>query len=152
MLRVATASDIPDIQRIRRAVRENRLVSTVIHDRDVQEAIERKGRGWVVESDGEVVAFAIVNVHTGNIWALFVHPAHEREGFGRQLHDVMVDWSWSQGLDRLWLTTEPHTRAQRFYEAAGWHRAGATDSGELRYERERPEARARKPRAESREP
>jgi hypothetical protein len=35
----------------------------------------------------------------------------------------------------LWLTTEPNTRAQGFYEAAGWRRIGLTQSGELSYER-----------------
>ena len=55
-------------------------------------------------------------------------------GYGRQLHDTMVDWLWAAGLDRLWLTTEPGTRAQLFYEAAGWQLSGTTDHGELQYE------------------
>lgn len=88
MLRQAVASDIPGIQHVRHSVRENRLVSTVITDDDVRRAIEDTGRGWVIESRAEVVAFAVGNVQTGNIWALFVHPDHERRGFGRRLHDV----------------------------------------------------------------
>ena len=112
MLRVATVSDIPEIQRIRHSVRENRLVTTVIRDADVREAIENRGRGWVVELGGRLVGFSIGDAKTGNIWALFVHPDHEGRGFGRQLHDAMLVWLWSQGLDRLWLTTEPQTRAQ----------------------------------------
>ena len=134
MLRVARAADIPAIQRVRASVKENRLVSTIITDEDVRTAIEETGRGWIVEQDGEVVAFAIGNASTGNIWALFVHPEHEGRGYGRQLHDTMVDWLWAAGLERLWLTTEPGTRAQRFYEAAGWRLSGPTDRGELRYE------------------
>jgi GNAT superfamily N-acetyltransferase len=137
MLRQAVAADIPGIQRVRGSVRENRLVSTVIADEDVRRAIEDTGRGWVVESQGDVVAFAVGDVTSGNIWALFVHPDHERRGFGRRLHDVMVDWLWSRGLDSLWLTTEPGTRAQTFYEAAGWRLVGPTHRGELRYEMQR---------------
>jgi GNAT superfamily N-acetyltransferase len=133
-LRRAVASDILDIQRVRRSVRENRLVSTVVRDDEVRDAIERTGRGWVVESDGDVVAFAIANATNGNIWALFVHPDHERRGHGRLLHDTAVDWLRSRGLRRLWLTTEPGTRAQRFYECAGWQLTGPADHGELRYE------------------
>ena len=133
-LRAATAADIPGMQRVRMSVLENRLVSRVITDSDVREAIERSGRGWVVESQGEIVGFAIGNAESGNVWALFVHPSHERRGHGRRLHDALLNWLWSRGLDRLWLTTEPHTRAQRFYEAAGWRRKGTTESGELRYE------------------
>jgi len=78
VLRQATSSDIPGIQRVRASLRENRLVSMVIVDEDVREAIELDGRGWVVEQDAEIVAFAIGNAKTGNLWALFVHPDHER--------------------------------------------------------------------------
>jgi GNAT superfamily N-acetyltransferase len=131
------ASDIPAIQRIRASVKENRLVSRTISDEDVRIAIEETGRGWVVEEDGDVAAFAIGNRITGNIWALFVRPQSERRGYGRQLHDGMVRWLFAAGLDRLWLTTEPGTRAQRFYEAAGWQLVGTTGDGERRYELQR---------------
>lgn len=134
MIRQAVAADVPAIQRVRHSVRENRLVSTVISDEWVREAIEDTGRGWVAEVDGQVVGFSIGNARDGNIWALFVHPDHERRGHGRRLHDVMVTWLWAQGLDHLWLTTEPGTRAQGFYEAAGWQCVGTTDRGELRFE------------------
>jgi putative hydrolase of HD superfamily len=141
-LRQAVASDIPGIQLVRRLVRENRLVSLAISDEQVRAAIEDTGRGWVVESGGEVVAFAIGNAGDGNIWALFVHPDHEGRGHGRRMHDAMVEWLWSRGLERLWLTTAPGTRAQSFYEAAGWERVPHADAKELRYElgRARPEA------------
>lgn len=134
MLRQAVGSDIVGIQRVRHSVRENRLVSTAISDDDVREALEQTGRGWVIESEGEIVAFAIGKAADGNIWALFVHPDHERRGYGRILHDTMIDWLISQGLRRLWLTTEPGTRAQSFYEAAGWQLVGSTDHGDFRYE------------------
>ncbi len=135
LLRQALAADVSSIQRVRHSVRENRLVSTSISDEQVRDAIESTGRGWVIDCAGEVVAFAVGNATNGNIWALFVHPDHERRGYGRRLHDTVVEWLRSQGLERLWLTTEPGTRAQCFYDAAGWQRMGSTDSGELRYER-----------------
>jgi GNAT superfamily N-acetyltransferase len=138
MLRQARRDDIAAMHRVRLAVRENRLTSDIVSEASYTPAIESEGRGWVVESAGEIVAFAIGNAGTGNIWALFVDPRHERRGYGRLLHDTMVDWLWSQGLDRLWLTTSPGTRAQRFYEMAGWQCAGSTRSGELRYELTRP--------------
>jgi GNAT superfamily N-acetyltransferase len=135
--RVALAADIPSIQWVRAAVRENRLVSTVITNDDVRAMIERDGRGWVVEANREIVGFSVGNATNGNVWALFVHPEHERRGYGKALHDAAVAWLWSRGLDRLWLTTEPDTRAQRFYEAAGWALVGETDRGELLYEMRR---------------
>lgn len=134
VLRQAMAADVAGMQRVRHRVRENRLVSTSISDQDVLEAIESTGRGWIVEIEGEVVGFAIGNFVSGNIWALFVDPDHERCGYGRMLHDVMTDWLRSRGVERLWLTTEPGTRAQKFYEAAGWRFAKVTSTGEHRYE------------------
>jgi GNAT superfamily N-acetyltransferase len=134
-LRSAVAADIPGMQRVRASVRENRLVSTVITEEDVRAAIERDGRGWVVEADGEVVAFGVGRATDGNLWALFVDPDHERRGYGRALHDAVVAWLQSRDLERLWLTTEPRTRAQRFYEAAGWRLVARTESGELLYEK-----------------
>jgi GNAT superfamily N-acetyltransferase len=133
-IRLARRQDIAGMHRVRMAVRENRLVSTSLSEQDYAVAIESTGRGWVVELDEKIVAFAVGNANTGNIWALFVEPEHEGRGFGRQLHDVMVAWLWTQGPTHLWLTTEPGTRAERFYAAAGWRRVGTADHGEVRLE------------------
>lgn len=135
LLRPAARADVPSMQRVRGAVRENRLISRVITDADVVDAIEHSGRGWVVEVDSRVVAFAVGNAETGNVWALFVQPEHEGRGYGRRLHDTMVEWLWSLGLSRLWLTTEPGTRAERFYLSAGWLRRSVLPSGEILFER-----------------
>lgn len=137
MLRPAVRADIPRMHAVRMAVTENRLVSTVITEADYVPAIENSGRGWVMEVDGRIVGFSVGNAANGNIWALFVEPGQERHGHGRQLLEAVVEWLWSQGLQQLWLTTEPGTRAQHFYEAAGWRRAGMTGQGELRFELDR---------------
>lgn len=122
------------MQRIRASVKENRLTSRALSAADYLWAIEHDGRGWVMDVDGQVVGFAIASSATGNIWALFVDPEHARQGHGRRLHDAMVEWLWSQGARRLWLTTESGTRAQKFYESAGWRFAEKTEDGQLRYE------------------
>ncbi|MCC6407541.1 MAG: GNAT family N-acetyltransferase [Planctomycetes bacterium] len=119
------------------AVRENRLVTLVISPADYERELALTGRGWVAEVDGELVGFAIGNAIRGNVWALFVDPEHERSGHGRRLHDAMVAWLWSRGLERIWLTTDPGTRAERFYLAAGWRATGRVGN-EVRYELERP--------------
>jgi GNAT superfamily N-acetyltransferase len=139
-LRQAGREDIAAMHRVRLSVRENRLASPIT-EADYRPAIEQTGRGWVVEVEGVVEAFAVGNRVTGNIWALFVEPAHERQGHGRRLHDVTVQWLFAQGADRLWLSTEPHTRAQRLYESAGWSPTGILGSGEAGYERHRPAGR-----------
>lgn len=122
------------MHRVRISVLENRLVSRQLSEQDYIVEIEVTGRGWVIESEGNIVAFAVGNAATGSIWALFVEPGHEGQGYGRELHGTMVDWLWEQGHDQLWLTTEPDTRASRFYEKAGWRRVDVTADGELRYE------------------
>jgi len=133
-MRQALRGDIEAMHRIRVAVRENRLTSSVIEPAHYVEAIEQTGRGWVIEEGGSLLGFAIGNVTTGNIWALFVAPAHEGRGHGRRLHDTMVEWLFAQGLHRLWLGTQPGTRAQRFYEVAGWQFTGLRVDGEAGYE------------------
>lgn len=135
-LRIATRADVPAIQRIRAAVRENRLVSRRIADDEVIEYLEQHGRGWVAEWQGAVAGFAIGDARDGNIWALFVDPDCEGRGAGRLLHDAMIDWLFAQGLRRLYLGTEPGTRAERFYRQAGWL-AGGIQHGEQQFERVR---------------
>ncbi len=137
-LRAATRHDVPALQRIRHAVRENRLTSRSISDAEVTEAIEQTGRGWLIETNGYAVAFAIGNRVDGSVWALFVDPNYEGRGYGRQLHDAMLAWFSTTGHARLWLTTEPHTRAEHFYRAAGWEDCGLQPNGERRFERHCP--------------
>lgn len=139
-LRQATRADIPAMHAVRMSVRENQLTRGVITERDYIDHLETVGRGWVIQTADHIVAVAAGNAQSGNIWALFVHPDFERRGFGRRLLDTAVDWLWSEGLDRLWLTTEPGTRARSFYESAGWMNIGTTDRGEVRFELRRPSA------------
>ncbi len=126
------------MHRVRMAVRENRLESIVLTDEHYVAALELPGRGWVVEDDGAIVAFAIGNSESGNVWALFVSPEHEGRGHGRRLHDTMVEWLFEQGCQRIWLTTAPGTRAERFYTVAGWRPLGRTRDNEIVFERLRP--------------
>ena len=125
------------MHRVRLAVRENALTSSTINESSYLPQIEDPGRGWVVEDGDRIVGFSVGNSATGNVWALFVDPDHEGQGYGRALHDEMVTWLWTGGLDRLWLTTTPGTRAEAFYESAGWRRVGTTATGELLFERHR---------------
>src|SRR5687767_10506637 len=109
------------MHRLRMSVQENRLTSGVITEQDYADALSAGG-GWIIEEDSEVVGFAIANAATANVWALFVDPAREGLGFGRRLHDAMIAWMSTQSVERWWLTTEAGTRAERFYERAGWTR------------------------------
>jgi GNAT superfamily N-acetyltransferase len=134
LIRVAVQSDIPGMHRVRLAVRENRLTSSAITEKDYVPAIEETGRGWMAVENDVVLGFAVGDKLTGNIWALFVDPDHEGKGVGSLLHHAMVTWLFQQGLTRLWLGTDPNTRAQRFYEAAGWSFVRVLSDGEALYE------------------
>lgn len=138
ILRQATQDDIPAMHRVRLAVRENVLSDpNRVTEADYLAALEELGRTWVVEADGVVAAFATA-YRDGNIWALFVDPDHQGRGHAKALHSTMVDWLWSLGLARLSLTTDPGTRAERFYVARGWKPCGMAANGDLRLELECP--------------
>ena len=133
-LRQATRDDLAGIWRVRYAVAENTLVPGRIEDDEVIAQLETTGRGWVVEDDGEVVAFAIGDAQGANVWALFVDPRHEGRGYGSRLHDTMVEWLWTHGLSTLWLSTGADTRARGFYERRGWRCTAAMELGQVRLE------------------
>jgi GNAT superfamily N-acetyltransferase len=134
MLRQALLTDIAGMHHVRLSVRENSLASPDrITEADYISVIDGLGCGWVVESQGTIVGFAF-GLRSGSIWALFVHPDHESRSHGKNLHSAMVNWLWSLGHTRLWLTTDPGTRAEQFYLSHGWQLRGITDSGEHRLE------------------
>ncbi len=132
--RIALDDDIPPMHRVRMSVVENQLSDPSRVQPVHYHAMLRSGRGWVCEVDGTVVGFAIADLANRSVWALFVEPRHERRGIGRQLHDTMIEWLFESGASRISLTTGPQTRAQRFYEAAGWQRSGDEANGDVRYE------------------
>jgi len=122
------------MHRIRTSVHENRLADPSRVQPHHYQAMLRSGRGWVCEVDGRVTGFAVADLQAASVWALFVDPVHERRGIGRHLHDAAVAWLFASGFERISLTTDPGTRAERFYVAAGWTRAGHAENGEMRYE------------------
>lgn len=137
IIREATISDIPGIQIVRNSVRENRLSDpALVPDSDVEDYIMRRGKGWVSEENSQITGFSIVSVIDRNIWALFVHPDHEGKGIGRQLHDIMLSWYFSQTNETIWLSTAPGTRAEKFYRKAGWKETGSYGKGEIKFELE----------------
>ena len=134
VLRQATRSDLAGLWRVRYAVVENTLTPGRIEDGEVVGQLETSGRGWVVEEDGEIVAFAIGDASGANVWALFVHPGAEGRGYGSRLHDTMVEWLWTHGLTTLWLHTGADTKARGFYERRGWRCTGTHDRNQVRLE------------------
>lgn len=125
IFREATINDIAQIQIVRHSVKENILSDpNLVTDADCKTYITQRGKGWVCETDLQIVGFAIADLQDQNIWALFVDPRFEKQGIGRQLHQLMLDWYFSQGPENVWLSTSPGTRAEQFYKNAGWKATG----------------------------
>ena len=61
--RQASVADIPHIKVVRNAVKENILSDpALVPDRDVEDYITHRGRGWVCETEGKIIGFSIVSV------------------------------------------------------------------------------------------
>lgn len=135
IIREAQVADIPQIQVVRNAVKENMLSDpALVPDKDVVDYITRRGKGWVSEIDAVITGFSIVSVMDNNVWALFMDPNYEAKGVGKKLHDVMIDWYFTQTEKTIWLSTSPGTRAEAFYRKAGWKEAGLYGKGEIKFE------------------
>ncbi|MBK7871756.1 MAG: GNAT family N-acetyltransferase [Saprospiraceae bacterium] len=135
VIREARVEDITQIQIVRNAVTENALSDpNLVTDEDCKIFITARGKGWVCEINGEIIGFSIVDLKDNNIWALFLHPAYEKKGIGRQLHDIMLDWYFNQTRNTVWLGTSPKTRAASFYRNAGWTEVGMHGKNELKFE------------------
>ena len=135
IFREAQIKDIPQIQVVRHSVKENTLSDpALVPDKDVEDYITRRGKGWVCEINNRIIGFAIVSVADRNVWALFIQPGLEGKGIGQRLHNEMMDWYFNQTDETNWLGTAPGTRAEAFYRKAGWIEAGTHGKGEIKFE------------------
>jgi GNAT superfamily N-acetyltransferase len=125
LFREATLADIKQIQEVRNSVKENMLSNPeLVTDEDCVVFLTQRGKGWVCEVNDEIVGFAIADLQEHNIWALFLRPQSEGTGIGKQLHQLMMDWYFSQTREPAWLGTAPDTRAAKFYALQGWKEIG----------------------------
>ena len=135
MIRAAKIYDIQQIQIVRNSVKENTLSNpNLVTDKDCEEFISVRGKGWVCEIDQQIVGFAIADLKENNIWALFVDPKYERKGIGQKLHRKMLDWYFTQTKEKVWLGTAFNTRAEKFYRKAGWTEVGTHGPKEIKFE------------------
>ncbi|AJC80179.1 GCN5-related N-acetyltransferase protein [Rhizobium etli bv. phaseoli str. IE4803] len=134
MLRKAVEDDIPALKLIRSFVLENILGDpSRVTDSDYEWYVNNPGVA-VWEESGAIVGFSAADPRDGGIWALFVTPGFEGKGIGSHLLAEACACLKSAGVERAWLTTDPNTRAERFYRATGWRHVGERDN-ELLFER-----------------
>ena len=135
IFREAQISDIPQMQIVRNAVKENVLSDpSLVTDKDCEEFLTARGKGWACVVDEIVVGFSIADLKEKNIWALFVHPDYEAKGIGKRLHKKMLDWYFNQTKEKVWLGTAPNSRAEKFYRLNGWKEVGVHGKGEIKFE------------------
>ncbi|UIJ79122.1 GNAT family N-acetyltransferase [Rhizobium leguminosarum] len=134
MLRKAIVQDIMELKFVRSSVFENILCDvSKVTDNDYEWFVKNPGVA-VWEDNGVIVGFSAADPRDGSIWALFVAPGFEKKGIGSCLLAEACACLRSAGVERAWLSTDPSTRAERFYRAAGWEHVGEKDK-ELLFER-----------------
>ncbi len=128
-----TADDVPAALAVRLSTRENAVTLAELRDdygvtpAAMADAL-RAGAvvGWVAETDGQIVGFAMGSRRSGEVLVVALHPDHEGQGTGRRLLAAVVDWLRTLGHARLWLKAnpDPDIRATGFYRHLGWRRTG----------------------------
>ena len=73
---------------------------------------------YVASTDGRVVGTGMVNLESGKVDAIFVHPGHMRTGIGRQIMLYLEKLALDAGLTQLSL--ESTLNAVKFYRAQGF--------------------------------
>lgn len=132
--REAAIADIDGMHTVRCAVKENKLSNPALITQQDYERMLAHGAAFVAEADTVIAGFAIADIPDKNIWALFIAPGYERIGIGRELHRLVIARCKQLHIDNLWLSTEPGTRAAKFYEQAGWQHTGLLPNGEIGFE------------------
>jgi GNAT superfamily N-acetyltransferase len=160
-VRVATVADAEGISRVQergwqRAYRHVFPVDELdrggfIYPQRWRERIAAPPNGWttlVAVEDGEVIGFSAVGpsrdeVGVGELYAIYVDPAHWSTGAGRALIERAEQRLAAEFAEATLWVLEDNPRARAFYERCGW----ACDGGRDEFERwgvRAPEVRYRK--------
>ncbi|MFC0226998.1 GNAT family N-acetyltransferase [Serratia aquatilis] len=140
LIRVADATDITDIFRVRISVNENKASMAVlakygITPESLPAMLLGRGRGWVVEIDRVIRAFAMAHADNATIFALFVEPGFEKQGLGRKLMNQAENWLKEMGCADVWLETDSNmqVRANGFYRHLGWSESNIQPDGQVKF-------------------
>lgn len=143
LIRAATQDDIDTLFAIRTSVVQNHLsreqmVALGITSRVLADSIREAPCAWIAEVDGQPVAFSMVDLAGGEVFAMFVLPSHENLGLGRQLMAV-AEAALFEHHDRLFLITDGRNdiRANGFYQRLGWSVVAQVEGDDVRYEKSR---------------
>jgi len=126
-IRLIEARDLPDLFELRASTRENPYSRDALREIGITEEstaalLLTTHRGWLCETNGRKIGFAIGNSSTGELCVIAVLPEFEGRGVGTQLLDAVETWLFCLGCGELWLWTssDPNKRAFSFYVRHGW--------------------------------
>ncbi|MBE9183023.1 GNAT family N-acetyltransferase [Oculatella sp. LEGE 06141] len=142
-IREARPEDVETLFMIRTSVAENYqsredLADLGVTPATVIEMLQTDCRAWIAESNGEPAGFSMANATKKTIFAMFVLPAFECRGIGRQLMQRSERWLWSQGAEQIWLLTsnDSEIRAYGFYRHLGWIPTSVLSDGQVKFVKE----------------
>lgn len=143
LIRAATQDDVDTLFNIRTRVVQNHLsveqmAQLGITPQVLADSIREAPCAWVAEVHGQPVAFSMVDLATGEVFAMFVLPTHENLGLGRQLMAV-AETALFERHATLFLVTDgrDEIRANGFYQRLGWTVTGSVEGDDVRYEKSR---------------
>ena len=143
LIRLATLADIDTLFAIRTAVVQNHLSREQMADLGITpqvlaDSIREAPCVWLAEVEGQPAAFSMVNFDSGEVFAMFVLPAYEGRGLGRQLIAV-AEAALFEHHPTLYLITDGRgeIRANGFYQRLGWTQVGRVEGDDVRYEKSR---------------
>lgn len=131
-LREMTPADLGAVFEVRIATRENQVTLDELRDdygitlESLAAAMRSHVRGWLIEDDGQVVAFSMGDRSNGEVQVVAVLPGYEGCGHGKAVLAAVVDWLVSEGHAKVWLYANraPEVRATGFYRSLGWKPTG----------------------------
>ena len=128
-----TKSDVAACIKVRASTTQNpfsieALSEAGITDASVARMLETTHRGWVAESDNEIIGFAMGDCSNCEFWVVAVLPDFEGRGVGKELTELVQKSLFTSGCSELWLWTSPEksTRAFHLYTNLGWEDHGIT--------------------------
>lgn len=135
-IRPAESTDVPALFHIRTSVRENhlsreQLAGLGITEASIAKMISSAPCAWVAVSGDDVVAFSMIDIAEGALFAAFVLPSHEGRGFGAQLVCAAENELFKHHSE-IWLETAEESRAAGFYRHLGWGNELRVGDGQIR--------------------
>lgn len=122
-----TKDHLPYVYEIRFSVEENILLAHQIQYLLRKQAIEdiEQGGGWICKVGHDYAGFGFgIYANEPLIGGLFVKPEYQSRGIGSRILENITNWHFENGNNVVYLTTDPGSRAEAFYERRGWVKLG----------------------------